>query len=134
MEEGNSEKETAEALANGEDKSVAEVIPMEESHWGMRVCPLEDETIPFIGDNSDVEASAVATKEEAIKRARDLIEEADKEKKTIEQFDEIRKLCGGENDFNSFFSVSTEKKLREFFKNICVCEASSSAGKDEVGI
>ena len=133
MEEGNSKKETAEALANGEveTKSVAEVIPMEESHWGMRVCPLEDEAIPFIGDNSDVEASAAATKEEAIKRARDLIEEADKEKKTIEQFDEIRKLCGGENDFNI---TVTEKKLREFVKNLCVGEARSSAGRDEVGI
>ena len=131
MEEGNSEKETAEALANGEDKSVAEVIPMEESHWGMRVCPLEDETIPFIGDNSDVEASVAASKEEAVKRARALIEEAEKEKRTMEQFDEIRKLCGGENDFNI---TATEKRFRGFVKNLCVGDVSLSAARDEVGI
>ena len=48
MEEGKSEKETAEALKTGEDKSEAEAIPMEESHWGMRVRPLEDEAAPLL--------------------------------------------------------------------------------------
>ena len=123
MDEGKSEKETAEALLKtGEDKS--EAIPMEESHWGMRVRPLEDEVSPFIGDNTDVEAAA--TKKEAVKRARALIEEADKEEKTIKQFDEIRKLCGGENDFNI---TATERKLRVFVKNLCVGDPG-----DEVGI
>ena len=132
MEEGNSPKETAGSLTNGEDKSVvAEVIPMEESHWGMKVRPLEEETIPFFGDNSDVEASLAATKEEAVKRARALIEEADKEKKTMEQFDEIRKLCGGENDFNI---TAMEKRFRGFVKNLCVGDVSLSAARDEVGI
>ena len=126
MEEGKSEKETAETLKTGEDKSEAEAIPMEESHWGMRVRPSEDEAAPFIGDNSDVEASAAATKEEAVKKARALIEEADKEEKTMEQFDEIRKLCGGENDFNI---TKTERKLRVFVKNLCVGDPG-----DEVGI
>ena len=124
MEEGKSEKETAETLKTGEDKSEAEAIPMEESHWGMRVRPSEDEAAPFIGDNSDVEAAA--TKEEAVKKARALIEEADKEEKAMEQFDEIRKLCGGENDFNI---TATEKKLRMFVKNLCVGDPG-----DEVGI
>ena len=125
MEEGKSEKETAEALKTGEDKSEAEAIPMEESHWGMRVRPSEDEAAPFIGDNSD-DVEAAVTKEEAVKRARALIEEADKEEKTMEQFDEIRKLCGGENDFNI---TATEKKLRMFVKNLCVGDPG-----DEVGI
>ena len=122
MEEGKSEKETAEALLKtGEDKS--EAIPMEESHWGMRVRPLEDEAAPFIGDNTDVEAAV--TKEEAVKRARALIEEADKEEKTIKQFDEIRKLCGGENDFNI---TATERKLRVFVKNLCVGDPGDQVG------
>ena len=124
MEEGKSEKETAETLKTGEDKSEAEAIPMEESHWGMRVRPSEDEAAPFISDNTDVEAAA--TKEEAVKKARALIEEADKEEKTIKQFDEIRKLCGGENDFNI---TATERKLRVFVKNLCVGDPG-----DEVGI
>ena len=141
MKEGNSQKKTAEAQTNGgdalPDKSMAEVIPMEESHWGMRAHPLESESTPFVGDNlRDVEegiaSAAATTKEEAVKRARALIEEADKEKKTIEQFDEIRKLCGGENDFNM---TATEKKLRGFVKNLCVGEAKlSTQGRDEVGI
>ena len=137
MEEGkSSQKKTAGAQMNGVDalpnKNIAEVIPMqEESHWGMRTHPLESESTPFVGDNlRDVEGAA--TKEEAVKRARVLIEEADKEKKTIEQFDEIRKLCGGENDFNM---TATEKKLRGFVKNLCVGKAKlSTSGRDEVGI
>ena len=142
MEEGNNQKKTAGAQTNGgdalPDKSLAEVIPMqEESHWGMRAHPLERESTPFVGDNlRDVEegiaSAAATTKEEAVKRARALIEEADKEKKTIEQFDEIRKLCGGENDFNM---TATEKKLRGFVKNLCVGQAKlSTTGRDEVGI
>ena len=105
---------------------------MEESHWGMKVRPLEEEKIPFIiGDNSDVEASVAASQEEAVKRARALIEEADKEKKTMEQFDEIRKLCGGENDFNK---TAMEKRFRGFVKNLCVGDVSLFADGDEVGI
>ena len=52
--------------------------------------------------------------------------EADKEEKTMEQFDEIRKLCGGENNFNI---TATERKLRMFVKNLCVGDPG-----DEVGI
>ena len=132
MEEGNSERETPKATTN-EKSVVAETIPMEESHWGMRVRPLENEATPFIGENSDEEgiASAAATKEEAVIKARTLIKEAGKEEKTMKQFDEIRKLCSGENDFNK---TATEKKLRGFVKNLCVGDTKLSTGRDEVGI
>ena len=74
----------------------------------------------------------------AAKDARDLIGKADKEKKLIAQFYEIKRLCDGETDFNEndvmkFLNSSlpaAKKKLTRFQQKLCSGDGRKS--KDEV--
>ena len=99
-----------EALLNG--KSVTEVILMEEHSI-------------LLGEINAEEAAVLKKKKED--EARALIKEADKEKELIAQFDEIRRLCGGETDFNkSPVCDAALKKLTGFTQSLCNCNGSTS--------
>ena len=98
------------ALLNG--KSVTEVIQMEEHSI-------------LLGESNEEEAAVLKKKKE--EEARALIKEADKERELMAQFDEIRKLCGGETDFNKspVFDAAL-KKLASFTQSLCNGNGSTS--------
>ena len=113
--EGESE---SKVLLNG--KSVAEVIQMEEVSI-------------LLGERNEEEAAAQKKKKE--EEARALIKEADKERELMAQFEEIRRLCGGETDFNkSPVCDAALKKLAGFTQSLCNGKANTPTATDKVQI
>ena len=111
---------STEVLLNG--KSVAEVIQMEEVSI-------------LLGESHEEEVAAQKKKKEEEEAARALIKEADKERELIAQFEEIRRLCGGETDFNkSLVCDAALKKLAGFTQSLCNGMASTSTATDKVQI
>ena len=111
---------STEVLLNG--KSVAEVIQMEEVSI-------------LLGESHEEEVAAQKKKKEEEEAARALIKEADKERDLIAQFEEIRRLCGGETDFNkSLVCDAALKKLAGFTQSLCNGKASTSTATDKVQI
>ena len=111
---------STEVLQNG--KSVAEVIQMEEVSI-------------LLGESNEEEVAAQKKKKEEEEAARALIKEADKERELIAQFEETRRLCGGETDFNkSLVCDAALKKLAGFTQSLCNGKASTPTATDKVQI
>ena len=119
--EGGSQSEgSTEVLQNG--NSVAESIQMEEVSI-------------LLGESHEEEVAAQKKKKEEEEAARALIKEADKERELIAQFEEIRRLCGGETDFNkSLVCDAALKKLAGFTQSLCNGKASTPTARDKVQI
>ena len=142
MEEGGSQEESIEAarvLDGRRDQSP--------DGRGADVSQREENT-PLIGLATSTPTKGISSIEQgeermeeevkAAKDARDLIGKADKEKKLITQFFEIKRLCDGETDFNEndvvkFLNSSlpaAKKKLTRFQQKLCSGDGRKS--KDEV--
>ena len=115
--EGGSQSEgSTEVLLNG----VAEVINMEEDSI-------------LLGESNEEKAGEQKEKREL--EARALIKEAERERELMAQFEEIRRLCGGETDFNkSLVCDAALKKLAGFTQSLCNGKASTSTATDKVQI
>ena len=118
--EGGSQREgSTEIPLNG--NSVAEVLQMEEV------------SILLGESHEEEEVAAQKKKKEEEEAARALIKEADKERDLIAQFEEIRRLCGGETDFNkSLVCDAALKKLAGFTQSLCNGKASTPTATDKV--
>ena len=113
--EGGSQSEgSTEVLLNG----LAEVINMEEDSI-------------LLGESNEEKAGEQKEKREL--EARALIKEAERERELMAQFEEIRRLCGGETDFNkSPVYDAALKKLTGFTQSLSNGKTSTSASTDKV--
>ena len=120
LEGGSQREDSTEVLLNG--NSVTEVIQMEEVSI-------------LLGESHEEEVAAQKKKKEEEEAARALIKEADKERELIAQYEEIRRLCGGETDFNkSLVCDAALKKLAGFTQSLCNGKATTSTATDKVQI